>query len=153
MTLVSPRTCGGFAEGGLVDAGPLSFSVCTNATVRRAVPTTLWVSTLDGKAIRESSRMLLTHLTDVQGGGTTFADEMRTILLKWGRGCLAEVGAADVSLRLAEPHRYQVWALASDGERCFEVPCRVEKGALCFTASVAGPNGAQMFYEIVRLAH
>ena len=153
MTLVSPCTCGGFAEGGLVDAGPLSFTVCTNTTVRRAVPTTLWVSTLDGKAIRESSRMLLTHLTDVQGAEAKFADETRTILLKWGRGCLAEIGAADVSLRLAEPQRYQVWALASDGERRFEVPCRVEKGALCFTASVAGPNGAQLFYEIVRLAH
>ena len=153
MTLVSPRTCGGFAEGGTIDAGPLSFSVCTNAVARRTVPTTLWVSTLDGKAIRESSRMLLTHLTDVQGKGAKFADETRTILLKWGRGCLAEIGAADVSLRLAEPHRYQVWALASDGERRFEVPCRVEKGALCFTASIAGPNGAQLFYEIVRMAH
>ena len=153
MTLVSSRTCGGFTEGGTVEAGPLSFSVYTNATVRRAVPTTLWVSTLDGKAIRESSRMLLTHLTDVQGKGAKFADEARTILLKWGRGCLAEIGAADVTLRLAEPQRYQVWALASDGERRFEVPCRVVKGALGFTASVAGPDGAQLFYEIVRLAH
>ena len=149
MTLVSSRTCGGFTESEPIEAGPLSFSVCTNATMRRAVPTTLWVSTLDGKAIRESSRMLLTHLTDVQGGGTKFADEARTILLKWGRGYLAEIGATDVSLRLNEPQRYQVWVLASDGERRFEVPCRVEKGALCFTASVAGPNGAQMFYEIL----
>lgn len=149
MTIVTPRTCGGFTESGPIEAGPLSFSVCTNATMRRAVPTTLWVSTLDGKAIRESSRMLLTHLTDVQGGGTKFADEARTILLKWGRGYLAEIGATDVSLRLNEPQRYQVWVLASDGERRFEVPCRVEKGALCFTASVAGPNGAQMFYEIL----
>ena len=149
MTLVSSRTCGGFTESEPIEAGPLSFSVCTNATMRRAVSTTLWVSTLDGKAIRESSRMLLTHLTDVQGGGTKFADEARTILLKWGRGYLAEIGATDVSLRLNEPQRYQVWVLASDGERRFEVPCRVEKGALCFTASVAGPNGAQMFYEIL----
>lgn len=149
MTLVTPRTCGGFAESGSIEAGPLSFSVCTNTTVRRAVPTTLWVSTLDGKAIPESSRMLLTHLTDVQRRGTRFADESRTILLKWGRGCLAEVGAAEVSLRLDEPQRYQVWLLASDGERRFAVPSRVENGALCFTVTVAGPNGAQMFYEIV----
>ena len=153
MTLVSPRTCGGFAEGGAIDAGPLSFSVCTNATVRRAVPTTLWVSTLDGKAIQRSSRMLLTHLTDVQGGSSKFADETRTILLKWGSRCLAEVGVAEVSLRLDEPQRYQVWVLALDGERCFTMPSRVENGALCFTVAVAGPNGAQMFYEIARFSH
>ena len=149
MTLVSSRTCGAFTEGGTIDAGPLSFSVCTNADVRRAVPTTLWVSTLDGNEIRKSSRMLLTHLTDVQGGGAKFADESRTILLKWGRGCLAEVGAADVALRLDGPRQCQVWALATDGERRFEVPCRVEGGALRFTVSTRGADGmGVMHYEM-----
>jgi hypothetical protein len=149
MTFISPRTCGGFAEGGMIVAGPLSFSVCLNDIVRRSVPTTLWVSTLDGKSICESSRMLLTHLTDIQGDGTKFADDIHTILLKWGRGCLVEVGVAEVSLRLKEPQRYQVWALASDGERRFAMPCRVENGALLFAASTCGADGkGVMQYEI-----
>ena len=151
MTITTPRTCGGFTESGTIDAGPLSFSVCTNGVAHRAVPTTLWVSTLDGKPVRESSRMLLTHLTDVQGNGTKFADEARTVLLKWGRGCLVEAGVAEVSLRLDKPERYQVLALASDGERRFAMSRRVENGALCFTASTRGADGKGVVqYEILR---
>ena len=151
MTLVSPRTCGGFAETGTIEAGPLAFTVCTNAAAIRAVPATLWVSTLDGKPVRESSRMLLTHLTDVQGNGTKFADEDRTVLLKWGRGCLVETGTAEVSLRLDKPERYQVWALASDGERRFALSRRVENGTLCFMASTRGADGKGVVqYEILR---
>ena len=93
--------------------------------------------------------MLLTHLTDVQGGGAKFADESRTILLKWGRGCLAEVGAADVALSLDGPRQCRVWALATDGERRFEVPCCVEGGALRFMVSTRGADGmGVMQYEI-----
>ena len=151
MTISTPRTCGGFTESGTIDAGPLSFSVCTNGVAHRAVPTTLWVSTLDGKPVRESSRMLLTHLTDVQGNGTKFADEDRTVLLKWGRGCLVETGTAEVSLRLDKPERYQVWALASDGERRFALSRRVENGTLCFMASTRGADGKGVVqYEILR---
>lgn len=149
MTLVSPRTCGGFAENGTIDAGSLSFSVCTNTVARRIVPTTLWVSSLDGKPVAESSRMLLAHLTDVQGAGVKFMDETRKVLLKWGKGCLVESGAAEVSLRVNEPHRYHVWALAANGERRFAVPCRVEKEALRFSVATRGADGkGVMQYEV-----
>ena len=151
MTLVSSRTCGGFAESGTIDAGPLSFAICTNDVARRIVPTTLWVSSIDGKPVTKSSRMLLTHLTDVQGAGVKFMDETRKVLLKWGKGCLVESGAAEVSLRLDKPERYQVWALASDGERRFAMSRRVENGALCFTASTRGADGKGVVqYEILR---
>jgi len=149
MTLVSPRTCGGFAEAGIIDAGALSFAVSTNGVASHAVPTTLWVSSVDGKPITESSRMLLTHLTDVQSDGTKFADASCTILIKRGVGCLAEVGAADVVLRLNEVRCYQVWALAANGARRFAVPCRIEKGALHFAVATRGDDGkGVMHYEI-----
>ena len=149
MIISTPRTCGGFAESGTIDAGPLSFSVCTNAVARRIVPTTLWVSSLDSKPIADSSRMLLIHLTDVQGAGVKFMDETRKVLLKWGKGCLVESGAAEVALRVNAPHRYQVWALAANGARRFAVPCHVEKGALCFTAATCGSDGEGVLqYEI-----
>ena len=151
MTITTPRTCGGFAESGTIDAGPLSFAICTNDVARRIVPTTLWVSSIDGKPVAKSSRMLLTHLTDVQGAGVKFMDETRKVLLKWGKGCLVESGAAEVSLRLDKPERYQVWALASDGERRFAMSRRVENGALCFTASTRGADGKGVVqYEILR---
>ena len=124
MTLVSPRTCGGFAESGRINAGPLSFEIIErqNSNVEslattnhsslvtrhsslrggHAVPTTLWASSLDGEPLERSSRILLTHLTDVQGDGARYADDQRKILLKWGKTPLIEVGAALVELRFDE---------------------------------------------------
>ena len=119
MALVTPRTCGGFAESGRIEAGPLSFTIA-DAGVRGAadnsslvtrlsslrggyiVPTTLWVSSLDDEPLERSRRILLTHLTDVQGEGAQFADEARRILLQWGKAPLVRTGAADVELRLSE---------------------------------------------------
>ena len=151
MTLVSPRMCGGFAESGTIDAGPLSFTICTNAVAHRIVPTTLWVSSIDGKPVAESSRMLLTHLTDVQGAGATFEDATRKVLLNWGKGCLVESGAAEVSLCINEPHCYHIWALAANGARRFAVPCRVEKDILRFSVATRGVDGkGVMQYEITR---
>ena len=149
MTITTPRTCGGFAESGTINAGPLSFAICTNDVARRIVPTTLWVSSIDGKPVAESSRMLLTHLTDVQGAGAKFMDETRKVLLKWGKGCLVESGAAEVSLRVNEPHRYHVWAIAANGARRFAVPCRVEKNVLRFSVATRGADGKGVVqYEV-----
>ncbi len=189
MTIVSERTCGGFAEGGRIDAGPLSFEIvesqksnveslsATNHSSLRcgdSVATTLWVSSLDGAPIERSSRLLLVHLTDVQGDGTRYADESRQVLLKWGRGCLVECGEADVELHLAPLNReaalnaakggdlsgeaalkgeagVAVFALDTAGNRIGEVPCRIEDGILHFRVSTRGPDGkGRIYYEIAR---
>ena len=151
MAIDTMRTCGGFAESGTVDAGSLSFSICTNSVARRAVPTTLWVSSIDGKPVAESSRMLLTHITDVQGAGATFEDVTRTTLLDWGKGCLVELGAAEVSLRVNEPGRCRVYALSANGARRFAVPCRVDGNALRFSVLTRGDDGKGVLqYEIAK---
>ena len=59
LAVVTPRTCGGFAPSGRLDAGPLSFEILESQNA----PTTLWVSSIDGSPIKRSSRLLLTHLT------------------------------------------------------------------------------------------
>ncbi len=215
MTLVTPRTCGGFAESGRIDAGPLSFEIVEwqksngkNPLSREAacrgeaqlnaaaggtlsdeaqlvvgseVPTTLWASSLDGEPLERSSRILLTHLTDVQGEGARYADDQRKILLKWGTTPLIEVGAADVSLRLEPLSReaalkgeaqlnaaaggtlsgkaalkgedgVAVFALDTAGNRIAEVPSQLEDGVLRFRVCTAGPEGGRIYYEIVRAA-
>ena len=166
MTLVTPRLCGGFAESGRIDAGPLSFEIAerpssTNysslvtrhSSLRCGDPiaTTLWVSSLDGAPVASSSRLLLVHLTDVQGDGREYADDTCTLLLKWGRGCLVEVGEADVELKLDGSARAtppSVWSLDTTGRRVGIVPSRVEGGALRFRVSTRGPEGGRIFYEI-----
>ena len=189
MAIITPRTCGGFAESGRMDAGPLSFEIA-DACVRGAadnsslvtrhsslrgghiVPTTLWASTLDGEPLERSSRILLTHLTDVQGEGARYADDSRKILLKWGKTPLVEAGAADVELRLDEfaanhsslvtrhssldgeaaASGFTVYALDTAGNRTSKIPAVFEAGALRFRVSTNGPEGGCIYYEIVRTA-
>ena len=152
MVLESPLVCGGFAESGRIDAGPLSFNLCaaSSRALPPAVPATLWVTSLDGAPVAESSRLLLTHLTDVQGEGARYADASRRILLAWGKQPLVEAGAAEVELGLAEPGAYAVFELDTAGNRVAEIPARAHSGALRFTVSTNGPRGGRIFYEIAR---
>ena len=157
MAIVTERTCGGFAESGRIDAGPLSFEICpavrrsfdsSKPAAENSVATTVWASSLDGAPVERSSRLLLVHLTDVQGEGALYADESRRLLLRWGRGCLMEKGEAKVELRLegAEPQaagNYTVFALDTTGKRIGVVPSSFRDGVLSFTVS-------GIYYEIVR---
>jgi len=121
--LATPRTAGGFAEGGRLAAGPLRFEIVESqksnveslsATNHSSLVTrhsslrgggsaaaTVWVSSLDGEPIATSSHLLLTHLTDVQNSGIEYADPRFTTLLNWGGlPHLMRNGAADVELKL-----------------------------------------------------
>ena len=151
MAIVTPRTCGGFAESGIINAGPLTFSICTNGVAQRIVPTTLWVSSLDGWPVEASTRLLLVHLTDVQGNGVRYADRLRRTLLSWGKGCLAEAGSAKVALRLDAPEGFVVHELDTAGNRIGKLPVSTSGGVLSFEVSTCGPHGCRIYYEIVRL--
>ena len=162
MVLDTPRTSGGFAESGRLDCGALSFEIAGDP----AIPATIWASSLDGKPLAQSSRILLTHLTDVQGDGALYSDETRRILLKWGKKPLVEVGSAEVELRLAahaeakpetaahaEPIHPAVWSLDTAGNRVSEIPAAYDPatGILRFTVSTRGTDGhGRIHYEIAR---
>ena len=117
----------------------------------KPVAATVWVTSLDGAPLPSSSRMLLVHLTDVQGEGTRYADEARQIITKWGKGCLAECGEAEVELLLAAGAAPTVYSLDTAGNRTGEVPSRIEDGILRFHVSTRGPDGkGRIYYEIAR---
>jgi hypothetical protein len=145
FVLKTPRTCGGFTERGIVDAGDLIFDAGETAA-------TVWVSALDGRPIRESPRLLLTHLTDVQNSGIRYAQQSRKTLLAWGGlPHLARNGRAEIRLAVKPAEAYKVYALSTGGRRVAEVASRVVKGRFAFTAAVDGqPEGATLVYEIVR---
>ena len=141
--IVTAKTSGGFTPSGKLESGAVSFD-CGD------VATTVWASSLDGKAITESRRILVTHLTDVQANGNIYADKEKRILLRWGSyPPIVRNGKAQIALSLANPAGYSVWALETTGRRLEKMPCSVEGGKLVFTADVKGPNGARMLYEIV----
>ena len=136
MSFVSPRTCGGFAEAGRLEVGVLAAAVS-------GAPAAVWASSLDGKPVSESARLLVVHLTDVQGEGNVYADATRQILLKWGKGCLVEKGSAAVSL--VHPTALTAWALDTTGRRVREIPVRREGDRLLFDCSTADGT---LYYEL-----
>jgi len=136
MAFVSARTVGGFVEAGRLAAGPLVADVS-------GAPAAVWVSALDGKPVSASQRLLLVHLTDVQGDGAVYADASRKILLKWGRGCLVEKGEAKVSL--VHPGRLRLHALDTTGRRVKELPTLREGDNLVFTCTTAAGT---LYYEL-----
>ena len=144
FTVTTAQTCGGFAESGTIQAGPLTATI-------QATPATIWVSALDTQPIASSHRLLLSHLTDVQCTGVTFAERSRQTLLEKGKlPYLVRNGSSTIRLALATPKAYTVYALATSGARLDKVPVTTEANALCFTASVCGSQGACLTYEIVK---
>ena len=141
--IATPRTAGGFAENGCFSAGPLSVSDIS-------VPATVWASSLDGLPVEDSSRILLTHLTNVQNSGTAYEDASLRKLVAWGKlPHLMQDGTCRISLALSSSAH--VYALAADGTRMAEIQSRYADGRLAFTAKTnANPQNAIFLYEIVR---
>lgn len=145
LTVDTACTAGGYADAGEsieADQGGVSVKdITTGATV--------FATSLDGKPIHESARILVTHLTDLQNTGARYGENARQTLLSWGGlPYLVRDGRAAVALRLVSPESYQVWELSMAGQRIERVPAVVADGQLAFTASVRGRFGARMLYEV-----
>lgn len=146
FAVATPRSAGGFAESGTVSHGPLSFDLEGGAA-------SVFVASVDGRPLRVSNRLLVTHLTDGLDTGTTFSNPSRGVLKAWGRlPHLLRAGTAAIRLAVdAGPSVFRVWALDPDGSRRRPVACSVSGGVLSFTADVAAdPSCATWLYEIER---
>lgn len=143
FAVTTSRTSGGFSESGTVRSGALVAKGTPG-------PMAIWASSLDGAALSASRRILVTHLTDLQNSGISYADDSRTIILDWGkvphlmRFCRASVGVT------VAPGSWEVWALGADGARKRRLPYSyTPKGRLVFTADVAAdPKSATWLYEL-----
>ena len=136
--------------GACVAGGGFTLPVAGVAVAGVDVPATVFAIALDGKALRQSTRILVTHLTDLQNTGAHFGETARRTLLEWGKlPYLVHAGAATVTLNLPQPSGYTVWRLGVDGGRLGRVESTVGDGTLTFTATVAAPEGACMLYEVV----
>ena len=138
----SDRTEAVFATNGCVAACKLSVGISGH-------PALVYASSLDGKQLESSSRILLAHLTDVQGEGTTYRDSSRTILESWGGKPLVAAGIAEVEVAVARPGEMHVYALATDGSRVRDVPVAITgDGHLSFLADT---SSGSIYYELERI--
>ena len=144
LRIVTDRTCGGFAETGTIKAGRLEARI-------GGAPATVWASAVDAEPLATSRRILVCHQTDVQNTGAAFADDSRTVLLRWGSlPHLMRRGRAGILLAVASGD-WTVYALDCAGSRRGVVPSRWQDGRLGFFADVArDPADATMNYELVR---
>ena len=166
--VVTPRTCGGFAESGALDCGALRFEIADGggsggATPRSLSPAAVWATSLDGAPLAESRRILVAHVTDAANTGAVFdGPEARSWLEQGTTPALVRRGRAAVALQLAAaagsgggepPGRCRVFRLAPTGARLAEIPASFDPatGRLFFTADTGYDSAsATFFYEIVR---
>jgi len=144
LLIATPRTAGVVQPAALTrTAGPLTV---TTAGAFAAV----WVSSLDGRPLASSGRMLLVHLTDVKNTGDRFRGRDMKVLEAWGSlPYLAKAGTAAVTLARSAPGRLTVWRLDGSGRRVAKMASRRNGAELTFTANTATRPDATFYYEIV----
>ena len=140
----TPQTQGAFVRSGDVSLSSLSFGV-------KDCFATVWATSLDGRPLNDSKRILVSHLTDVLNSETAFSDKTRTVMTSFGHvPHLMRRGRADCSLS-ATTGAYHLYALAPNGERVAELQASLENGRLIFTLDVGSvPGTATCCYELVR---
>ena len=164
--VVTPLTCGGFAENGALECGPLRFEITDAAgsgegTPRSLSPAAVWATSLDGEPLAQSRRILVAHVTDAANSGAVFdGPEARSWIEQGTTPPLVRRGLAAISLALRGGASPTVYRLSPTGGRAAEVPASCREGGreapqsrtiLSFTADTAiDPSCATLFYEIVR---
>jgi hypothetical protein len=145
MTLDTARTAGGYAQAGqTIRASTAGVTITLEGS-----DATVWVSSLDGRSIPGSARLLVTHLTDLQNTEIRYAEPARRTLLDWGRlPHLVRSGRAVVEIRSDSAAKLRVWALSTSGRRMGEVQSRAGNGTLRFEANVSQKHGACLSYEV-----
>ena len=147
--VATPRTCGVFASTGEHRAGALACRIEGGAS-------TVSVTSLDGKDIRESNHLLIAHLTDCRGAGATahWDEKGRYVSDSFGSGAhLLRTGTAEIAITSKLEGGWKVYALAASGRRRFECPVATRPDAFSFVASTRGSDGAGVLeYEAVRLS-
>jgi hypothetical protein len=143
LTIDTQCTAGGYAP-----AGSSLRTKMVNVEVRD-VGATVWVSSVDGQAIPDSRRLLVTHLTDLQNAGNKYADRARTTLTEWGQlPHLMRTGRALLQVRLKNAAAARVWSVSTSGKRLNAVPARAADGALVIELNMDVGGKAQFLYEI-----
>jgi hypothetical protein len=149
VTVVTPRTVGMAGPAGTARAiGPVKASLSGSFAA-------LWVSSLDGKPVADSGRMLLVHMTDVKQAGMKFSNGLMKDMLAWGGlPLLARTGKAKITLASSRAAELKVWRLAQTGKRLGKVKTTLDRkaGTLSFTAEVAKAKGVEpgFLYEIAK---
>jgi hypothetical protein len=134
------QTAGAYAEAGtVVNTAALTVQPLGH---RAAV----WATSLDGKPLVSSRRILITHLTDAVNTEMTYRAPDREVLTAWGKlPHLIRNGQARVTFQ-GGTKNLKAYRLDMAGRRVEQLPVREGRIEL----NVNGPQGATLYYEVVR---
>jgi hypothetical protein len=144
MRIAAERTAGGIAlPGTTLDAGSLTAAVMDG---RAAV----WASSLDGKPLAQSTRLLLCHVTDVENTNMRYGAPDRRVLEEWGGlPHLVRRGAATVTLHRKPGERLEAWRLDTAGNRVAPLPVEAKGDDYILQLGTKAPDGrATLYYEV-----
>ncbi len=145
IRVITPRTLGGVCpEGDAISCGPLRIQAeDANATV--------YVSSLDGKPVAESGRLLVAHITDLQNTGIRYGSSERKLLEDWGTlPHLVKNGSALLTLRRKVSGKVEAWRLDTSGKRREPLAATLKSTDLTLPLSTLGGDGkATIYYEVV----
>ena len=141
FSVSSPRTAGFCGPAGTERTlGPLTARLTKSWGA-------IWASSLDGKALSESARILLVHLTDLQNTGMRFRGQDRKVLEDWGGiPWLVRAGSASVRLARKTSDSLAVWRLDLSGNRAAQMPARNGESGISFEISTSPVP--TIYYEI-----
>ena len=143
LAVNTPRTAGVCStKNADLSAGPLAV---TGATTFCAVS----ASSMDGRTLEKSGRVLVMFLTDVVNTEAEFTGKDRKWLASWGKlPYLVKTGSANISLASEVPGM-TLWAVAPDGTRLGKIPTEYRGGAYRFALTIkCGDPAATMIYEL-----
>ena len=112
----------------------------------------LCASSMDGKPLADSRRILLLFLTDSLNTGTRFFNATRYRLEAPGRfPALVRRGAVEVTLRLDGESTPELHAVGMDGKRRFSLPVLQNRdGELAFRLDTHAGENAVAAWELCR---
>ena len=108
------------------------------------------IASLDGKILKESSRLLILHLTRIANSGETYRDADCNILQSRGKSpLLLRRGKAVMTLR-RDFQGFRLYAVDPNGKRLSECPFRTEEGSTILELDNARNGHAVLAYELIR---
>ncbi|MCL1909349.1 MAG: hypothetical protein FWG05_00265 [Kiritimatiellaeota bacterium] len=134
--------CVAAPEKKALSAGPLAVRDATTFCSVSA-------SSMDGKNVGESRRVLLFHITNVINTDMRFGDSsMMQKLANGGLPYLAKTGSVEVALKNTNA-ALKLYPLNADGTRMNAIPTTYANGAHTFTLAItAGAKNPTMMYEL-----
>lgn len=111
-------------------------------------------TSLDGKALADSERVLITHVTEMENENTVYADESRSIVIKSAHQerpvqILFRVAKATIELECNLPSP-RLYALDCGGRRIKEIPYMRDGGRIRFEANTNCDGIACFAYELAK---